>query len=510
MRPTGLDVFIYLRKSRKDLEREQKVEYDTLERHRKQLLELVKKENHNLVAPPFEEVVSGEYINERPKIQELLKEVEDGAVDGVLVMDLDRLGRGDMFDMGLIYRAFTYSETLVITPTEVIDPTEDGAELLFGVKSILSREELKSINKRLQRGRRASASEGKFIGKKPPYGYLRNEKMKLVPDPETAWVVKLIFEKMAEGYGRHALARYLDEHKIPPPERADQWEHSTLTAIIKNEVYTGTIIWGKTKQYKRNGKRVRKKMPRENWIIKENAHEPIISKELFDRANEAHSSRWRPPMIEPNTLTNPLAGLLRCSICGRVMKYQPNRDRPNHHIRCYTRTCAPFHKGAGLHLVMDKVIESLSDILESIEFEGELLERKKVSLIPEKERALKEHQSALQKAQTQKDNLHDLLEQGVYTIETFMKRQQAITERIKNAQDKIAQLEKEIAIEREKENHYDQFLPKAKSALKAFHETENAFEQNKLLKSIIDKIEYTRKKDWVEPDHFEIKIYLKI
>ncbi|WP_231687054.1 recombinase family protein [Bacillus sp. JCM 19034] len=220
MRPTGLDIFIYLRKSRKDIESERKEGGDTLERHRKLLLEVVKKENHNLVREPYEEVVSGEYIIERPQIQQMLKEVENGAVDAVLVVDLDRLGRGDMYDMGSIYRAFSYSETLVLTPTDVIDPTQENSELMFGVKSIVSREELKSINKRLQNGRRASAKEGKFIGKQAPYGYQIDQNLKLVPDPEAAPIVKIIFEKISEGLGRHKVARYLEGViKANPPSK---------------------------------------------------------------------------------------------------------------------------------------------------------------------------------------------------------------------------------------------------------------------------------------------------
>lgn len=109
-RKYDLDVFIYLRKSRKDLEEEKKAHeegrgYDTLERHRKQLLDLAKRGRHNII-DIFEEIVSGEYISERPTMQKLLRDVETGIADAVLVMDMDRLGRGDMVDQGTIYRVF--------------------------------------------------------------------------------------------------------------------------------------------------------------------------------------------------------------------------------------------------------------------------------------------------------------------------------------------------------------------------------------------------------------------
>uniref|UniRef100_UPI001F588A1A recombinase family protein n=2 Tax=Bacillus cereus group sp. BfR-BA-01492 TaxID=2920361 RepID=UPI001F588A1A len=312
-RPEELDVFIYLRKSRKDLEEEKKAmehgqHYDTLERHRTQLLELAHKEHHNII-DIFEEVVSGEYISERPMMQKLLREVETGIADAVLVMDLDRLGRGDMVDQGTIYRVFHYSETFIITPTEVINPNDENQELTFSIKSLIAREELKTIVKRMQRGRRASAKEGKSISRVPPYGYLRDNNLKLYPDPEKSWVIPKIFELMANGIGRQAIAQELDRLGIAPPE-GEYWNPSTISSIIKNEVYLGHIIWGKIRYTKQNGKYIRKKVSKERWQRHDNAHPPLVSEELFQKANTAHSKRWRPPTIKTKKLSNPLAGIL--------------------------------------------------------------------------------------------------------------------------------------------------------------------------------------------------------
>ena len=122
-------------------------------------------------------------------MQKLLREVESGIANAVLVMDLDRLGRGDMVDQGTIYRVFRYSETFIITPTEIIDPNDENQELTFSIKSLIAREELKTIVKRMQRGRRVSAKEGKSISRVPAYGYLRDNNLKLYPDPEKSWVI---------------------------------------------------------------------------------------------------------------------------------------------------------------------------------------------------------------------------------------------------------------------------------------------------------------------------------
>lgn len=508
-RPKNLDVYIYLRKSRKDMEEEKKASasgasYDTLDRHRRQLLELVKKEGHHIVEI-FEEVVSGEYIIERPEIQRLLRNVENGAVDAILVMDLDRLGRGDMFDMGSIFRTLQYSETLIVTPTEVINPLSEGAELLFGVKSIISREELKTITKRMQRGRVASAKEGKSISKKPPYGYLRDEKLKLYPDPETSWVVQKIFQMIADGYGRKQVCSELEKLGVPNPGGGKYWESSTISSFLKNESYIGHIVWGKTKSVKRNGKYIKRQVPPDRWQRHDNAHEPIISIELYNRANESHSGRWRPPSNPSRSLANPLAGILRCELCNKSMIYQPRKDRPTNRIRCSNTACRGEQKGAALELVEERVLHGLEKILGQFDFKEEQMETPNQLSI--KQKSLDKQKRELAKLETQKDNLHDLLERGIYDVNTFLERQNIVAERIQEQRKMIHTLEVEIEKEKMKERHVGEVVPKILSVVNAYRDIDNVEEKNKLLKSVLIKVTYRRKKEWIKKDEFVIQLF---
>lgn len=515
-RPTNLDVFIYLRKSRKDIEEEKKAaetgaSYDTLQRHRDTLLAVVKRENHNII-DIFEEVVSGESIAERPEIQKLLREVESGVADAVLVMDIDRLGRGDMLDQGILDRAFRYSGTKIITPTEVYDPESETWELVFGIKSLVAREELKTITKRMQRGRRDSAAEGKSISKKPPYGYLRDENLKLYPDPETAWVVVKIFEMMRDGHGRQAIAAELDKLGVKPPdEKREFWSPSSITAIVKNEVYMGHIIWGKVKYVKQNGKYKRKKMPSERWHVKENAHQPLVSKELWESANKAHTARWRPSTVESKVLSNPLAGLLKCEVCGYTMWYQPKKDRPNSMIRCANPKCKGIQKGALLPLVEERILQSLTEFVDQFEVQEQMLEkREKQSVIPIRQKALEKKEKELRELNVQKNNLHDFLERGIYTIEVFLERQQNIVARMKQTQEEIEQLKQEIEKEQLKEKNMNEYVPTVKKVLEAYRQTDDIEKKNRLLKSVLEKATYLRKPEWTKKDQFTIQIYPKI
>ncbi|AMA74039.1 recombinase family protein [Aneurinibacillus thermoaerophilus] len=510
-RPTGKDVFIYLRKSRKDIEEEKKAlengrQYDTLSKHRKELLELVKREQHNVI-DIFEEVVSGEFLSERHVAQEMLRQVEEGAVEGVVVMDLDRLGRGDMIDAGTIFRAFKFSDTLIITPNEVIDCNSEGAELLFGVKSIIAREELKQINKRLQGGRRRSAKDGKSITRKPPYGYIRDENLKLHPHPEEAPVVRKIFELAAEGNGRQAVVKKLELLGIQPPE-GKVWEQSTISYIIKNEVYLGHIVWGKHKYIKRNGKRIRKNVPPELWIRHENAHEPIISKDLFEQANLALSGRYRTPTKEGSQLTNPLAGIVKCSVCGRSLRYVYSKER-RPQLRCINLHCQSVQKGALFHLIEERVINSLHMLVEQATLQQDELAaslQKEESIIERKQKQISKLEREIQELHGMRDTAFEMLEKKVYTEEIFLQRHQTISQKIKEAEANIEQLKKEIELEEAQLHHQKNILPQIQKVVDTYWEIESPVEKNHLLKSILEKVYYTRKKEWTKKDQFELEI----
>ncbi|WP_445486456.1 recombinase family protein [Niallia sp. 03133] len=508
-----MDAYIYLRKSRKDLEEERKQaeqgnEYDTLDRHRSQLLELAKiKQLH--VRGIYEEVVSGEYISERPQMQKMLREIENGMVDAVLCMDLDRLGRGDMVDQGTLYRILKNSETIIVTPSEVIDPQDENQELTFSIKSLIAREELKSIVKRMQRGRRQSAKEGKSISRKPPYGYTRDDNLKLHPDQETNWVVEMIFNKVIEGHGRRVIAEELDRMHIKPPEK-DSWDPSTISSIIHNEVYTGKIIWGKLKYKKVNGKYIRKKMPPEQWQIHENAHEAIIPVEIFEQANEAMKGRWKPHVVNNKKLTNPLAGILFCEICGKSMVLQPRKNRPDDAIRCLNHQCKGVQMGCGFSLVEQRLLIALEEIVKQLEIPTKQLQPNKKNDIKLKEKILLELQKEKETIQLQNNQIHDFLEQKVYDIKTFLERQQIIKDKINTMDTKIQEVENDLIKYKNSLHNQNTFIPKLKSVIQSYYLTDNVEKKNRLLKSIIKKATFLRKKDWKERDQFELKVHLKI
>lgn len=159
---------IYLRKSREDIEAEKYGEGETLARHEKILTALASSRNLH-IAKVYREVVSGETISERKEMQKLLKDVENERWTGVLVVEVERLARGDTSDQGMVAKAFKYSHTKIITPMKTYDPDNEFDEEYFEFGLFMSRREYKTINRRLQRGREASVREGKFVRKYCPF-----------------------------------------------------------------------------------------------------------------------------------------------------------------------------------------------------------------------------------------------------------------------------------------------------------------------------------------------------
>ena len=165
---------IYLRKSRKDLDAEALGEGETLSRHLAILKALAQRMELNVVRV-YAEVVSGESIDARPQMQELLRDVESGIYDGILVVEVERLARGDTSDQGRVAKTFKFSDTLIITPSKTYDPNNEYDEEYFEFGLFMSRREYKTIRRRLTAGHAASCREGKYTGNVPPYGYARKK-----------------------------------------------------------------------------------------------------------------------------------------------------------------------------------------------------------------------------------------------------------------------------------------------------------------------------------------------
>jgi len=507
--PTDLDhVFVYLRKSREDRETEERArregrdDIETLSRHRRQLLELAHRHRHNVVVV-LEEVVSGEFISERPEMQRLLHDVEDGEVTAVWVMDIDRLGRGDMADQGAILRAFKDSETLILTPDKVYDLNDEMDEEWTEFKTFFARRELKMITKRMQRGRVASVQEGKFIGTRPPFGYDVTAELMLVPN-EHAEVIRTIFTLYTErGLGCNRIAKYLNSLGILSPG-GKQWRGESVIALLGNPVYAGWMTWRRSYQDKR--RKIYRRRPEEEWVKARGKHEPLVDEVTFERVKKIRAQRTHSSVRSDRTPSSPLSGLIRCSKCNEAMVRRPYA-RQAAHLICKNPNCDT--RSTRLSIVEERVLQALREWLESYkltlaEVAATLHEIPHPTLDLEKK--LSAFDKELERINVQRDNLHNLLEQGIYDTATYLERNQKLMTELSVIRQQREQVEQEMQKDDELRKAQFTVIPRITHVLDVYKETEDVVMRNDLLKSVLEKVVY-RKEKWQVGVQFELELY---
>ncbi len=521
---------LYLRKSRADLEAEARGEGETLARHEKALLELGKRLKLD-ITQIYREIVSGETIAARPVMQQLLGEVEQGAWDGVLVMEVERLARGDTIDQGLVAQTFKFSGTKIITPMKTYDPNNEYDEEYFEFGLFMSRREYKTINRRLQRGRVASVQEGKYVGNKAPYGYIRkklehDKGFTLVPDPENAPVVKMIFDLYANGEalpdgsvaqtGVSRIVRRLNDLKIPSMYGRG-WVNTTIQGILRNPVYIGKVRWNARPQKKKmvDGL-ITKERPRakpEDWVLSDGLHPPLIEVETWDIVQQKLAEKPPHPAPKEYTITNPLAGLVICGKCGRRMIRRPYSGKRSPSLICPVTSCDNI--SSSFDVVEKQVLQALREWLDRyrLSYEHETGKKDTGDQAEVNKKALRAAQGELLKLEKQRDNVYDLLEQGVYTTDVFLDRSKLINEKIEETKKQIKKIKSDLDLESKIAQSQKTIIPTAEKVLAQYGKAKTPSEKNDLLKSVIEKVVYTKTVNgrWHgKPDDFELILYPKL
>ena len=513
MNLAGLNTLIYLRKSRADLESEARGEGDTLARHRTQLLDYAQKIGV-VVGAIYEEVVSGDTIAARPQMQRLLSEVESGAWDAVLVMEIERLARGDSIDQGVVARAFRYSETKIITPVKVYDPTNEFDEEFLEFGLFMSRREYKTIRRRLNAGVQASRREGKFTGSVAPYGYLR-EKLKgekgytLVPDPETAPIVKDIYTWfLRDKMHPYTIMKRLNEMQIPSVA-GPSWYRRTIVNILSNPHYAGytTASRRPVKMVVVDGE-LKKTRPRSKDVtLYEGRHEPLIPREDWETVQKRLSENQAPPVPRGKGQTNAFCGLIYCSHCGSRMQ----RNYTHHgytYIYCMNRhyTGCPTIS-ASYTLIESIVCKTLKNWalgldlnLDNVPTDTTVYERSLIDLNKKREELAAREARAF-----------ELVETGVYTPEVFVQRKTALEQEQTEIENKIINLNDAVLKLKQNERVCKEFIPRVQSVLDVYASS-NPHERNELLKTVISRIEYKKTKRVLpnSPGDLELHIFPRL
>ena len=509
---------IYLRKSREDIEAEKYGEGETLARHEKILTTLAEKRNLH-ISKIYREVVSGETISERKEMQKLLKDVENEKWTGVLVVEVERLARGDTGDQGRVSKAFKYSHTKIITPVKTYDPDNEFDEEYFEFGLFMSRREYKTINRRLQRGREISVSEGKFVGNIAPLGYdrvkLKDSKgYTLSINQDEAPIVKEIFRLYTfENNTINSVAKQLNDMNLKP-RISDEWTISSIKDILSNPTYIGKIVWNRRKQKKKtkNGHIIISRPRNQDYLIYDGVHEPIIDNKTWELVQEKRKQNT-PKVKHNNTIQNPLVGLVFCKKCGKPMQRRPyNKANKPATLMCSNSKCD--NVSSKLYIVEDKIIEALKIWLKNYKVDYDIKNTSNSDNNQIIQKYIASTNKELERENVKLDKIYNFLENGIYSKDEFINRSKAIKENIQSLESKLEEynslLQKNIEVQNEKET----MIPKLENVIDLYKKLETTEDKNILLKSIIAKITYLKTEKAIKsdsnPTNFELHIYPKI
>lgn len=489
--PSILKTIAYLRKSRAD--GEESVE-EVLAKHERMLQDYaVRTWNTELQEKQiFREVQSGETIASRPVMQHLIRMIQDGEVEAVLCVDLQRLSRGDLLDVGELSRLFTISGCVILTPNHFYNLCDEYDKKFFEMELMHGNDYLEYTKKIMGRGRKQSVLDGNYIGSVAPYGYdkvMVNKRPTLAVNPTEAEMVRLIFDLYtgSECLGPVLIADRLNRMGIPP-RKYDRWTAQGVRNIVNNTVYIGKLTWGRRKTVKQyaDGKIVESRPWSEDFVYVDGKHEPIIDMDTWNRAKQIASTRAHPSARHDRSrIVNPLSGLIVCAECGYMMSYKLCYDHKtkkpiNPIFLCTTKGCAT--RGAPVYEVLKQLEDNLSSHLREIESAPDSR--------PESpgEKTLQLYENELEDLLRQREKLFDFLERGVYSEEDFIERSGKLNTRIESIRSSIADQKEKEATRKDAES----FKSSLVKCIQTLRESTLPEEINPVLKTIITKIQYRR------------------
>lgn len=516
--PSGLYA-VYLRKSRKDVEMEALGHGETLSRHEQALGDLAARLGIR-VAQTYREIVSGDTIAERPEVRRLLEDVNAGMWDGVLVMDVDRLGRGDSIDQGIIMQSFLYSSTLIITPDKIYDPAEDSDSEFFEIKLFFARREYNMIKKRMQRGRLASAMDGCYMGSRPVYGYERVKlqgrkgwSLKVVP--EKAEIVRAVYDWYAHGMdGRDVGAAVIADRLNQMGLRTDmgkRFEPSYIRLMLQNPVYIGKVQWNQrqTVYHIEDGKRVKSRPRSDNMILVDGHHEAIIDEKLWKEVQTMFATHEKRPKNVDAVTINPLAGLVVCSCCGRHMQRKPSPNRQGDFIFCPTQRCPTC--STYIPAVENAILDGLRAWVSRYEASPDAPAPAPSADASASAAARAQLTDQLATLEAQACKLFDLLEQGVYDVQTFRARRADLDARIAATNDALGKLDAPAPAP---VDPIAAILPQVRTVLGAYDLSSAPADRNALLRAVIDHVQYKKTqrgyRNSAPGDNLEIQLFPRI
>jgi len=320
---------------------------------------------------------------DRPGFGEMMRDVADGLVNCIIVKDLSRLGRNYVETGNYIERVFPFFGVRFIAVTDGYDSERPGAELLMPLKNMVNEMYSRDLSRKIKSAFHAMWDRGEYPSGRVPYGYVHRDR-RLCPDEAVIGIVQEIFRMFLAGESLKGIARHLSGKTMNPrayrlvswgrevPEgMAPGWNYSTVRGILSNPAYKGASVHHKTER--RGGKQVF--LPKEEWIIVEGTHEPLVSREDFDRVQAAlaknveefHATHGENGF--DHARFNFMGKRIVCADCGKAMAFRTQgKEHTYRYFRCKsynnnTKGTCGSHKVAA-EAVADAVFSTVREHME--------------------------------------------------------------------------------------------------------------------------------------------------
>lgn len=475
----------------------------------------------------YREVVSGETIKDRPEMNALLRRIESPKVKAVLVVEPQRLTRGDLEDIGRMMKLLKHTNTMVITPERVYD-LRDPYDWEAIERELKRGNEYLEYYKKIQaRGRLLSVSQGNYLGSIPPYGF---DKI-MIPDgtrkcpslkenKEQADVVRTIFDLFVnKDMGRRRIAKYLDDLKVPPP-KGEHWSAGGIREILSNVHSIGKVRWNWRKWVTvvEDGEFVKTRPVTKvgEYLVYEGKHDGIVDEELFyaaqDKLGRGHRAKRE---VE---VRNPFVSLMFCRTCGRavIYKHAKNKDgseqsaprlmcSEQHH--CGTGSCVYYDVLDQVCKVLEQCIDDFQIRLDSDTGNSEKLHAELVKQLEKKMRDLQARELSQWESQSDPDPAKRM------PPHIF----QQLNEKLLREKDEVQQALCKAYEAVPEPVDYSEKVAMFREALDALRDPDvDAQIKNSLLKACIDRIEYYREKpqrikgnQWSDPP-IELDVKLRV
>ena len=386
----GLDfnVGIYIRLSQEDKDKKYESDSESVINQKELLRNYVKNNKFNLVKEYVDDGYSGTDF-ERPGFQSMLEDINNKKINCVIVKDLSRLGRDHVITGYYIETFFPENNIRFISILESYDSfknqaSNDSSTFIIACNDYYSKQNSIKIRNVLNEKRK----NGKFIGSLPSFGYMRDPKDKghLIPNPETAPIVKNIFKWRADGIGPTEIATRLNNNNVPTPSGykktnfssrlidRDIWNISTVKKILTNRIYTGDMV--QHTQTKVNYKSKKKiNLDESLWMIVENTHEPLVDKTTFEYVQSLRKRYTRNVPIKTGREKRILEGKLFCKECGNRLSVYYRKKQEYWSINCNRYSRDPKRGRCSSHFfpydyleeqILEKIDESVSSFIKEL------------------------------------------------------------------------------------------------------------------------------------------------